>query len=161
MGPTDLSQATLWTDLCLHPHLPGPHIPEPHICCLKADGEVREAGRGLTYHPEQGPVSIPSCLLGPLFLLGGKMVGSPLLLVEPPPAALASGTAASGSSCRCPSHTPRCSLTFHFLLQLCHQAEQTIYLVAPNTALVSAVLQYERQAQALPAARDPDSHVVV
>jgi len=77
-------------DLHLHPHLAGPHIPEPHNCCLRATGEVREAGKGFV---EQGPISIPLCLLGPLFLLGGKRVGGPLLLVELPPAGLVSGMA--------------------------------------------------------------------
>jgi len=85
-------------DLPLHPHLPGPHIPEPRICCLRATGEVREARRVCVCCPEQGPVSISPCLLGPVFLLGGKRVGDPLLLVELPTAALASGMAACGST---------------------------------------------------------------
>ena len=95
-------------ELHLHPLplWPVPHIAEPPICCLRATGQVREAGRGLACRPEQGPVTIPPCLLGPLFLLGGKRVGGPLLLVEPPPAALASGGAGCGSASHSPSHTP-------------------------------------------------------
>jgi len=67
---------------------------------------VREAARGFACRPEQVPVSIVPCLLGPLFLLGGKRVGGPLLSVEPPPAALASGIAGYGSTSQSPSHTP-------------------------------------------------------
>jgi len=74
-------------DLHPHPLWPVPHIPGPRICSLRATGQVREAGRGFPCHPEQGPVSIPPHLLGPLFLLGGKRVGGSLLFVEPPPAA--------------------------------------------------------------------------
>ena len=81
----------------LHPHplWPVPHIPEPHTCCLRATEQVREAGGKFACPPEQGPVSIPPHLLGPLFLLGGKRVGGSLLSVEPPPAASASGRAGS------------------------------------------------------------------
>jgi len=80
--------------------------------------------------------------------------------VEPPPAASASGRAESGSTSRSPSHTPDAPQPLHFLFQLCHQAEQIIHLLAPNTAVVSAVLRYERQAQALPAARDLDTGIL-
>jgi len=76
-------------DLHPHPHWPVPHIPEPRICWLRAAGQGREAGRGFACHPEQGPVSIPPHLLGPLFLLSGQRVGGPLLLMKPPSAALA------------------------------------------------------------------------
>jgi len=69
-----------------HPHLTGPHIPEPPIGCLRATGQVRETRMGFVCHPKQGPFSIPLYLLGPLFLLGGKRIGGPLLLVKPPPA---------------------------------------------------------------------------
>jgi len=58
-------------ELHLHPHPLWlvPYISEPHICCLRATGQVREAGRGFACPPEQGPVSIPPHLFGPLFLL--------------------------------------------------------------------------------------------
>jgi len=87
-----------------HPHFPGPHVPEPCIYCLRATGEAREARRGFACCPKQGCISIPLCLSGPLFLLGGKRAGSPLLLMEPPPAASASGRAGCGSTSCSPSH---------------------------------------------------------
>jgi len=96
-------------ELHLHPLplWPVPHIPEPRICCLRATGQVKKAGRGFACHPEQGPISIPPHLLGPLFLLGGKRVGGSLLFVKLPPAASASGMAGSGSTSRsqCLDHT--------------------------------------------------------
>ena len=114
MGLSDSSWATPWMELHLRPHplWSVPHIPEPRICRLRATGQGREAGRGFTCHPKQGPVSIPPHLLGPLFLLGGKRVGGSPLFMEPPPAASASGTARCSSTSRSCSHTPGCSLTF-------------------------------------------------
>jgi len=65
---------------------------------LKGNWEGEGAQEGIHLLSEQGPVSIPPCLLGTLFLLGGKRVGGSLLLVQVPPNALASGRAGSGST---------------------------------------------------------------
>ena len=62
-------------DLTPHPHLSGPHFLEPRICCLRASGEVREAGTGFTCRPKQGSISTPPCLLGPILVLSDKRLG--------------------------------------------------------------------------------------
>jgi len=147
----------------LHPHplWPVPHIPEPHICCLRATGQVREAGGKFACHAEQGPVSIPPHLLGPLFLLGGKRVEVSLLFMELPPAASASGRAGCCSTSRSLSHS-------RMLLSLSTSSFSSAIRLSRSFTCSHRTQPFrclccpwdERQAQALPAARDLDTCVL-
>jgi len=76
----------------LHPHplWPVPHIPGPRILLLKGNWAGEGGREGIRLPSRAGTHFRSPHLLGPLFLLGGKRVGGSLLLMEPPPAALAS-----------------------------------------------------------------------
>ena len=87
-------------------------IAKGHLGWRGRPGVEREARRGFTCRSEQGPVSIPRWLSGPLLLLDGERAGNLLLLVEHPSSALVSGMAGHGSTSLFPSCTPWCCLTF-------------------------------------------------
>jgi len=134
----------------LHPHplWPVPHIPEPRICCLRATGQG-----GIPLPPRAGTCfHSPPSLRSPLSARWQEGRGF-LLFVDLPPAASASQGGQSAAPPVDLSLTlPDAPQPLHFLFQLCHQSEQITYLLAPNTAVISAVFPYECQAQALPAA---------
>lgn len=58
---------------------------------MRALGKVREAGRGFSSLPEQGPFSISPHVFGALLLPDGKRIGAPITLAEFPSTAFLSG----------------------------------------------------------------------